>query len=127
MSQRRSILLAPLTGALILSLAVAVPAFAASAKENFQRYCIQCHGSEGRGDGVNANATKELGAAPKDLTNAEALSRLSDDRIANIIAKGGSRNELSALMPPWGNTLRREEIQGLVQFIRDLCKCTFKP
>ncbi|MBI2902053.1 MAG: cytochrome c [Candidatus Methylomirabilis oxyfera] len=100
-------------------------ALAASPRENFQRYCVQCHGPEGRGDGVNA--TKDLGATPKDLTNAEGLGRLTDDRIGEIIAKGGARNELSPLMPPWGNTLTGEEIRGLVRLIRDLCKCTFKP
>lgn len=111
----------------ILILAITAPssALAAGAGENFQRYCVQCHGPEGRGDGVNA--TKDLGAAPKDLTNAEELRRLTDDRIGEIVAKGGARNELSPLMPPWGNTLTGEEIRGLVRLIRDLCKCTFKP
>lgn len=111
--------------ALILAVAGGQTAFGASARENFERYCVQCHGPEGRGDGVNA--TKDLGVAPKDLTNAEELRRLTDDRIADIIAKGGARNELSPLMPPWGNTLASQEIQDLVRLIRDLCKCTFTP
>ncbi|MBI3781034.1 MAG: cytochrome c [candidate division NC10 bacterium] len=111
----------------IVILAITSPnsALGLSARENFQRYCVQCHGPEGRGDGVNA--TKDLGATPKDLTNAEGLGRLTDDRVGEIIAKGGARNELSPLMPPWGNTLTGEEIRGLVRLIRDLCKCTFKP
>lgn len=109
----------------ILAAAAVPQAAAATAPENFERYCVQCHGPEGRGDGVNA--TKDLAARPKDLTKAEELRRLTDDRIANIIAKGGARNALSPLMPPWGNTLTGEEIQGLVRFIRDLCKCTFTP
>lgn len=110
-----------------LTLAIILPgnAFAASAAGNFQRYCAQCHGAEGRGDGVNA--TKDLPAAPKNLTNAEELSRLTDERIAAIIANGGARNELSPIMPPWGNTLTAQEIRDLVRFIRDLCKCTFRP
>ncbi len=110
-----------------VALAVVLPgnAFAASAAENFQRYCAQCHGAEGRGDGVNA--TKDLPAAPKNLTNAEELTRLTDERIAAIIANGGARNELSPIMPPWGNTLTAQEIRDLVLLIRDLCKCTFRP
>ncbi|MFQ5656686.1 MAG: c-type cytochrome [Candidatus Methylomirabilales bacterium] len=111
----------------ILAAAGTPEVLAAPARENFQRYCAQCHGPAGKGDGVNADVTKALGAAPKDLTNSVDLGRLSDDRIANIIAKGGSGNELSPLMPPWGNTLSRKEIQDLVRFIRDLCKCTYKP
>lgn len=109
----------------LLTLAGRGDAFAASGRENFERYCVQCHGPEGRGDGVNA--TEDLGAAPKDLTNAKELSRLTDDRIATIIAKGGARNELSPLMPPWGNTLTGEEIRDLIRVIRELCRCTFKP
>lgn len=124
MSDARALSLSILT---LLILAVALPrdTFAASAAENFQRYCAQCHGAEGKGNGVNA--TKDLPAAPKDLTNAEELSRLSDERIAAIIASGGARNELSPIMPPWGNTLTAQEIQDLVRFVRSLCKCTFKP
>lgn len=111
----------------LLIAAVTLPrdASAAGAAENFQRYCVQCHGPEGKGNGVNA--TKDLPAAPKDLTNREELSRLTDERIAAIITNGGARNELSAIMPPWGETLTAQEIQELVRFVRGLCKCTFHP
>lgn len=123
--RERSLIRLSFMAVLILTSIEPSTGLAASAGENFQRYCAQCHGPKGRGDGVNAG--KDLAAAPKDLTNVEELSKLTDDRIANIISKGGARNDLSSLMPPWGNTLTGEEIRDLVRFIRDLCKCAFKP
>lgn len=124
MRDRRLLCLFPIAASILASIAPS-NALAAAAEENFQRYCVQCHGPKGKGDGVNA--TKDLPAAPKDLTNAEELSRLTDERIAGIIAGGGARHELSPIMPPWGNTLTRGEIEDLVRLIRNLCQCSSKP
>lgn len=96
------------------------PALGASAKENFSRFCAQCHGFQGKGDGVNA---PHLDIAPRDLTDADQMARRTDDEIARTIKKGGAPNGLSSLMPPWGNTLSRQEIDDLVGYIHDLCQC----
>lgn len=104
---------------------VAGKAYAASAKQNFEHYCGQCHGLDGKGKGVNA--TKDLPVAPRDLTDSSDLGSFTDDQITNTLTKGGVVNELSPIMPPWGNTLSKDEIKELVQFVRGLCKCVFDP
>ena len=100
-------------------------AYPASAKQNFEHYCAQCHGVDGKGKGVNA--TKDLPVAPRDLTNSSDLGSFTDDQITNTLTKGGAANELSPIMPPWGNTLEKKEIKELVKFVRSLCKCVFDP
>jgi mono/diheme cytochrome c family protein len=99
--------------------------YAASAKVNFEHYCAQCHGTDGKGKGINA--TKELPVAPRNLTDPLDLGTFTDDQIFNTLAKGGAANDLSPIMPPWGNTLSREEIRELVKFVRQMCKCVFDP
>ena len=50
------------------------------------------------------------------------MGRLSDAEIYEVIEKGGAAVDLSGAMPPWGKTLTREQIQGLVSYIRSLSK-----
>ncbi|MFQ5873253.1 MAG: c-type cytochrome [Dehalococcoidia bacterium] len=99
--------------------------YAASAKENFAHYCAQCHGMDGKGTGINA--TKELPVAPRDLTDGQDLGSFTDEQIFNTLSKGGAANDLSPIMPPWGNTLTSSEIRELVKFVRSLCHCVFDP
>ncbi|MFQ5851309.1 MAG: c-type cytochrome [Candidatus Binatia bacterium] len=99
--------------------------FSASAKQNFEHYCAQCHGMDGKGKGINA--TKDLPVAPRDLTDGSDLGSFTNDQITNTLTKGGAVNELSPIMPPWGNTMTKKEIKELVQYVRSLCKCVFDP
>lgn len=103
----------------------AAKAYPASAKQNFEYYCAQCHGVDGKGKGVNA--TKDLPVAPRDLSDGSDLGSFTNDQIMNTLTKGGVANELSPIMPPWGNTLTKNEIKELVRFVRGLCKCVFDP
>lgn len=101
-----------------------LPAFAAEApavKDTFQYLCAQCHGT--RGDGHGPNASHQLEVQPADLTDADYMSRFTDDQIVRTVTFGGPANGLSSLMPPWGNRLSSEEIRGLVRHIRTLCRC----
>lgn len=99
--------------------------YAASAKENYAHYCAQCHGMDGKGKGINA--TKDLPVAPRDLTDSKDLGSFTDDQIFNTLTKGGAVNDLSSIMPPWGDTVSKGEIKELVKFVRGLCKCVFNP
>lgn len=91
----------------------------------FQYYCAQCHGEKGDGKGVNA--TEDLPAQPKDFTSPKTLPVFSDEQIINTITQGGPREQLSFIMPPWGNILTAEEIERLRDHLRVFCQCRFSP
>ncbi len=98
---------------------------AESAQENYRLYCAQCHGTQANGQGINQTADG-LGVSPRDHTNAKEMSKLSDRELRLPIAEGGDAVQKSELMPGWGKTLSAEEIDGLVVFLRKLCKCARK-
>jgi len=112
---------------LLLLLQSATPrtSVAATAEENFRWFCAQCHGPEGRGDGVNH--TPDLPVQPRNLTDPKDVGQFSDEEMVATITKGGAVNDLSAIMPPWGDRLSEAEIRDLVRFIRGLCGCQFDP
>ncbi|MBR34882.1 MAG: hypothetical protein CMH78_05350 [Nitrospinae bacterium] len=96
---------------------------AADAKTNLHWYCAQCHGENGKGDGVNSSMDLPIWPLLRDfygrkLANAEdMLNKDNEDRIFNIITKGGPANNLSPLMPPFGNSLAEDERRALAKLI----------
>ncbi len=82
----------------------------------FKHYCAVCHGTSGKGNGLNAG---NLDPHPADLTGEEVAS-LTNAEIYEVIEKGGAAVELSAAMPPWGKTLSREQIQNVAAYVRAL-------
>jgi cytochrome c oxidase cbb3-type subunit 3 len=108
---------------LLLLAAISVQAQAKEAPaDNYKAYCVQCHGSEGTGKGVNV---RDMTVVPRDHTDAKAMSGRSDETLFKAIKEGGPSIDKSILMPPWGSTLSDEEINDLVQHLRVLCKCKF--
>ena len=93
-----------------------------TAADNYRAYCMQCHGLQGNGKGVNI---RDMSATPRDHTDAKSMSTRSDEGLFKVIKEGGSSISKSILMPPWGGTLSDEEIRDLVQYLRVLCKCKF--
>lgn len=83
----------------------------------YAHYCAFCHGKEGRGDGLNAF---NLSAAPRDFTDAKAISAKTDEQLADIIATGGKASGFAMEMPAFGSTLSRSQILDLVRNIRTL-------
>ena len=96
-----------------------------SGKELYQYYCAQCHGEKGDGKGINA--TEDLPTQPKDFTSPQNLPVFSDDQIVNTITHGGPREQLSFIMPPWGNILSAKEIDLLRAHLRVICRCKYDP
>jgi cytochrome c oxidase cbb3-type subunit 3 len=94
-------------------------------KELYQYYCAQCHGEKADGKGVNA--TEDLPTQPKDFTSPKNLPVFSDEQIINTIAHGGPREQLSFIMPSWGNILSAEEVELLRAHLREICQCKFDP
>lgn len=106
---------------LLILLAVSIQAQAKeTAADNYKAFCIQCHGMEGNGKGVNI---RDMSVQPRDHTDAKAMSARSDDQLFKVIKEGGTSISKSILMPNWDGTLSDEEIRDMVLHLRKLCKC----
>lgn len=95
--------------ALLIPLLATVAAFACATAPSADRaesaaapqrilpgYCARCHGSQGRGDGPLA---VNLTPRPRDFSDASWQASVSDERIAEVITKGGTVAGLSPVMP----------------------------
>ena len=89
-------------------------------RETYQWYCAQCHGLEGKGDGINAQF---LTVPPRDHTKSEYIETRSDEELFDAIKLGGHAVGRAPCMPAWGHTLDDESIKSLVRYIRELCQC----
>jgi cytochrome c oxidase cbb3-type subunit 3 len=96
---------------------------AVDAKLIYGTYCSQCHGINGSGKGIN---TQSMSVQPRDHTDPKGMSAISDAQLKKAIAKGGLSVSKSVLMPPWRATLSDEELDALVTYLRELCKCSEK-
>lgn len=93
--------------------------------DNFRWYCVQCHGPRGDGKGVNSSPAAKLPVNPRNLTDGKDMALVSNEDMGRTITHGGGVNDLSAIMPPWGNVFTQAEIRALVAHVRKLCKCRF--
>jgi cytochrome c oxidase cbb3-type subunit 3 len=87
-------------------------------KKLYGQFCASCHGQSGKGDGAAAAA---LNPKPRDHTNKEYMSKMSDDEMLKVIKNGGASVGKSPLMPPWGAALKDDQIQDVIAYIRTLC------
>lgn len=102
----------------------AVPARAddaglAKTKQNYQTYCLKCHGESGKGDGPGAAM---LNPKPREFTDCANMQKHSDDEMFKVITEGGDSAGMSADMQSWGGTLSDQEIHDMVKFVRSFCK-----
>ncbi|MDH5527549.1 MAG: cytochrome c [Nitrospirota bacterium] len=88
---------------------------------NYMFFCAQCHGEKGDGKGLNAQPFME--APPATLSDPDFMGKFTDEQIFRTLTFGGPVNNLSSLMPPWGNRLTPEERWELIHYIRALCQC----
>ncbi len=86
-------------------------------RATYEHYCQTCHGETGAGDGFNAF---NLDPHPRDLSDPAFQKKKTNADLADTIQRGGSGVGLSALMPPWGRTLSREEIDRTILYVRSL-------
>jgi cytochrome c oxidase cbb3-type subunit 3 len=87
-------------------------------KKLYGQFCASCHGQSGKGDGAAAAA---LNPKPRDHTDKEYMSKMTNDEMVNVIKNGGASIGKSPLMPPWGATLKDDQIQDVIAYIRTLC------
>jgi mono/diheme cytochrome c family protein len=71
----------------------------------YNRYCIRCHGVDGRG-------VWDIPDVP-DFTNARWQACRSDDQLVRLILEGRG-----AVMPPFRGTLSFEEAWGMARYLR---------
>ena len=115
-----------ITTTMVLGLALSAGGSAqtADSKQVYDFYCAQCHGTDGKGRGINVN--KDFATDPRNLTDSSEMAKRTDDDLRGVIKDGGPSISKSALMPPWSSTLSTEEVEGLVKYIRKLCDCKGK-
>jgi len=89
-------------------------------RQVYQRYCVQCHGEKGHGDGINA---PYLVVPPRDHTKGDYLETRSDQQLFDVIKLGGLAVGRAPCMPAWGYTFEDKTIHSLVSYIRELCDC----
>jgi mono/diheme cytochrome c family protein len=76
----------------------------------FKAKCAMCHGPDGKGQTAVGKADKV-----PDFTSTD-VQKQSDEELAAIIAAGKGK------MPAYGKSLKPEQINGLVAYIRSLGK-----
>lgn len=86
----------------------------------YARHCAPCHGPNGGADGYNA---RFLPVRPTAHADSVYMSRRSDDALFDATYAGGYIMNRSNRMPPFGETLTREQIWSLVRHLRTLCRC----
>jgi cytochrome c6 len=94
--------------AMAVVLGVSLTARAQDASATFKSKCAGCHGADGTGSAMG----KKMGA--HDFTTAD-VQGMSDAQLTDIITNGKNK------MPKYGS-LKPEQIQGLVAYIRALKK-----
>lgn len=110
--------------ACLVGLIAAPTVQAADGEQLYKFYCAQCHGLQGKGDGPNV--TKDFPVDPRNFTKADEMNKLSDADIRNVILDGGPVADKSPMMPPWGKTLAKDDVDALIKHLRSLCKCKGK-
>jgi mono/diheme cytochrome c family protein len=88
----------------------------AKARQIFASQCSLCHGPEGRGNGP---AAANMNPGPRDYGSKEWQQTVTDERIAEVIIKGGQGTGLNPMMP--ANPMlasQPEVVDALVKLIR---------
>ena len=90
----------------------------------FQSNCVWCHAdSTPAGPSNRSNVTP----APPLINDGATLNPLSDEFVQNVITLGGSAMGKSAMMPPWGRTLRTDEIHSVIAYMRTVAQPPYQP
>jgi len=80
----------------------------------FRKYCSVCHGETGKGNGFNSY---NLNPHPRNFTDSNFAMSHNLDHLQLVISSGGKAGGRSALMRPYGGTLKSNEIEYLAQYI----------
>lgn len=92
----------------------------ARASRNYDTYCVQCHGINRNGRGINS---RDMSVQPRDHTDAKGMGDIPENEIIRVIKEGGLAVNKSVLMPSWGNVMSDTEIREMAAYLRHVCKC----
>jgi mono/diheme cytochrome c family protein len=95
---------------------------AQKAQGDYMGHCSPCHGDQGDGKGPLAEA---LGKPPRNHTDAKYMSTRTDEQLIKVVTDGGAVSGLDEGMPPFSTILSKDEIKGVVAYVRQVCKCKF--
>jgi mono/diheme cytochrome c family protein len=99
--------------------APASPSDLEQARENYEKYCWQCHGLNGDGMGP---VGKTLDPPPRDFTKGEFKFGNTDRDLFDVISNGAAPRGGNGVMGGWSETISEPERWGLVRFLRSLKK-----
>ncbi len=80
------------------------------------KYCARCHNPESSAERVSNYDNLEV--KPHPFNEGDTLNKMTDADLTAIISHGGPALSKSALMPPYGYTLSKSEIEAMVSYIR---------
>ena len=83
----------------------------------YRKYCVQCHGYSGKGDGTSATS---FDPPPRDYTDAEIMNAITDLTLAETIRFGGIDRGFPN-MPAFPN-VNHDELVALVAYVRSLSR-----
>jgi mono/diheme cytochrome c family protein len=80
------------------------------------KHCARCHNPESTPERVSNYDNLEV--KPHPFSEGDTLNKMSDADLMAVISHGGPALGKSALMPPYGYTLSKTEIEALIAYIR---------
>jgi cytochrome c oxidase cbb3-type subunit 3 len=95
----------------------------AHAVKLYNTYCVQCHGINRDGNGINSAS---MAVKPRDHTDTKAMGDTPDETLFKAIKGGGLAVGKSILMPKWEGVLNDDEVKELVTYLRVVSKTTSK-
>ncbi len=120
---RTSVLLAVCFLLLVTSRAFAAPADPRAGKALYQRWCVDCHGTDGRG----GRMASLLPVTPPDLTDQEHMQSQSDRQLFERIKYGSTTEQGAAAMPAFAEQLSDTQIWDIVAYLRTLATQAAEP
>jgi mono/diheme cytochrome c family protein len=88
-------------------------------KRLFYTYCVWCHADATPAGPSNRSNLQPM---PPLMNDGSVLNGRSDEDMVNLITLGGSALGKSAMMPPYGQTLRKDDIRALVAYMRAIAQ-----
>lgn len=89
-----------------------------AAATRYRASCANCHGVDGRGHPAQA---PKLSVTPPDLASCKYSTAEHESQWVAIVRDGGAAFGLSSEMPAFRETLKPEEIEAVVRYVRSFC------